>query len=71
MHKTYKDYALFLGAFSNSEMAQNIWKKEAPDFSSSDTDFNNSTKNMVQQRILEQEQIKHRRKRKVIPAEDQ
>jgi hypothetical protein len=70
MHKTYKDYALFLGAFFNSEMAQNIWKQESPDFSSSDDDFNQATQNMVKQRVQEQAQIKHRRKRRVVPAED-
>lgn len=38
MHKTYKDYALFVGAFSNPEMAKNISRQDNK-FESSDEEF--------------------------------
>lgn len=66
MHKTYKDYALFLGAFFNSEMANNIWKSDNPDHASTDKDFEKSTEVLAQQSNI---QPKHRRRRKIIKEE--
>jgi hypothetical protein len=62
-HKTYKDYALFLGSFFNSEMAQSIIKLDDPDFSASDEDFEKSTEYMLNQKNIELSNIRHRRRR--------
>jgi hypothetical protein len=39
INKTYKDYALFIGAFSNPKMASDIARKDNPQFVSSEEDF--------------------------------
>lgn len=62
MYKTYKDYALFLGSFFNSEMAQAIMKQESPDFSSSDEDFDKATENML--RLNSKHKLRRRRRLK-------
>lgn len=42
LHKLCKDYALFVGAFSNPKMAHDISKKDNPDFVSSEEDYQKS-----------------------------
>lgn len=64
-HKFTKDYATYLGAFSNYAMAKDIWGKDSHTFESSEEDFERSTQMMLEQR--EQKLPKKiRRKRKLI-----
>lgn len=63
MHKLYKDYSLFLGSFMNPEMAQSAAKMDSPDYRASDEDFEKSTQVMLQQREVELNNIRHRRRR--------
>lgn len=65
LHKTYKDYALFIGSFSNWEMANNIHNKENPKYQSSDEDFDRATE-MVVKEIEEEESKSQNRHRRVI-----
>jgi hypothetical protein len=66
-HKTYKDYALFLGAFSNWEMANKISTKDNPDFKTSDEEFEASFKRVVESNDdVEQGKTIHRRRRRAI-----
>ena len=66
-HKTYKDYALFLGAFSNWEMANKISKKDNPDFQSSDEEFEAAFDRVVKSNEgSEKEKTIHRRRRRAI-----
>lgn len=67
LHKTYKDYALFMGSFFNWEMANALSKQDNPDFESSDEDFEKSF-DIVRKSIQDEEVNKHihRRHRRVI-----
>jgi PIN domain nuclease of toxin-antitoxin system len=66
-HKTYKDYALFLGAFSNWEMANKISKKENPDFKMSKEEFEASYQRVIESdEDIEEREIGHRRRRRII-----
>lgn len=40
----YKDFSLFVGSFSNPEMAQTIARRDNPEYQVSDEDFNKSVK---------------------------
>lgn len=70
-NKLYKDFAVFLGSFTNWEMAQKLSKED--DIASSDEDFEKSTENVKKiSEIIEQRKAQskdtnlHRRRRKVV-----
>ena len=66
-HKTYKDYALFLGAFSNWEMAKKMSKKDNPDYETSDEDFEASYEMVIQSdKNNQEENSNHRKRRRVV-----
>jgi hypothetical protein len=61
-----RNQAILIGSFSNLEMAQRMIKAENPDFETTDFD---ATSKMVRDKILEQEEVKakgKRKKRKVV-----
>lgn len=66
----YKEFSLFIGSFSNPEMAQAISKRDNPDFQVSDEDFEKSVKaleeidNMIE--VKQKVENSRRRRRKVI-----
>lgn len=63
-HKTYKDYALFLGAFYNPELAKNLSKQDNPDYESTEQDDEKTEQFLLEQRKNSFEKIRHRRNRK-------
>jgi len=63
--KYEKDLLVFLGSFSNPEMAKSIYQKENPDFKSNEEDFEKSSEMVIQSREKENEEIK-RKKKKII-----
>ena len=67
-HAKLKNYAIFLGAFSNYEMAKNIKQTEESTIKSSDEDFEKSTNviNKYDEFASKIENSKHRRKRKIL-----
>jgi len=61
----YHDYGTFVGSFSNPEMAQRIWDSKNPKFVSTDEEFEESTKNVMEiGKQLAASQPKHRRHRR-------
>lgn len=70
LHKTYKNFALFLGSFFNWEMANNISKQDNPDYEVSDEEFEESFDKVRQFTELEEQMLQaqssHRRHRRVI-----
>ena len=65
MHKTYTDYALFMGWFYNPKEASRIAKQNNPDYETSDDEFEQSY-DLVENYNKFKEARKHRRMRKVI-----
>lgn len=67
-HKKLKDYAVFLGAFSNYDMAKNIKDSETSTIKSSDEDFEKSVDiiSKYDQYASQIESSSHRRKRKIL-----
>jgi hypothetical protein len=63
MHKTYKNYALFMGSFSNWEMANRVSKQDNPDHEASDEDFEKASEFVSNYNV---DQPKHRRARRII-----
>lgn len=67
LHKNYKDYALFLGSFFNWEAAQDIAKRDTPDYETTDEEMEESTnvvrkaREVAKQRKVEE--FRHRRRR--------
>lgn len=45
-----KNYSLFIGSFSNAKMAQDIMQREKPTHASSDEDFEESTRMVLEDR---------------------
>lgn len=64
-HKFARQYAILTGAFSNYEMAQNMYDAENPDYKSSDKDFDESTKLVEKARDEQIKQDNSRRRRAV------
>jgi hypothetical protein len=58
-----KSYAVLTGSASNPEWARRIIKSDNPDFESSDEDYENTTRQMLEtnRKVAD---TKHRRKRK-------
>lgn len=66
-HEFARNYAIFNGSFVNMEMAQRIISEENPDYESTEDDFAESTKMVLESREKAlKEQKKKRRRRKVI-----
>jgi len=69
-HEFCHDYSTFLGSFTNPDMARKIWESKNPTHYSSEEEFDESTKHVmeVSRQIKEQEKrkVKRRRKKKVI-----
>jgi len=68
LHKDYKDYALFLGSFFNSEAAQEMAKRDNPDYESTDEEMEEATDVVRKVReVAEQrnkvDEFRHRRRR--------
>jgi len=63
--ESLRNQAIFIGSFSNPEMAQKIIKIESPDYKATDLD---ETSKMIHEQILEEEETKNpgrnRRKKK-------
>lgn len=69
LHKTYKNFALFLGSFFNWEMANRISKQDNPDYETSDEEFEESFEKVRQFSELEEQlqtQNSTHRRRRVI-----
>ena len=66
-HAFARNYAIFNGSFMNMEMAQRIVSEDNPDYASTDDDFDQSTRMVVEGRKkAEKTQKKKRRRRKVV-----
>lgn len=71
LHKTYKNYALFIGSFFNWEMANALSKQDNPDYEVSDEEFEQAYERVRQ--FSEQEEAQqqiaqtvHRRHKRVV-----
>jgi len=68
-----KNYALFIGSFSNPELAQKYVREEKPTFQSSDEDFEESTRMMLRDRDkkikMEEKPRRRRRRRQILTRE--
>ena len=60
-HAFARNYAIFTGSFTNMEMAKHIISEDKPNYSSTDSDFSESIK-----MVVEGEKPQKRRKRKVM-----
>ncbi len=70
-HEFATDYSIFTGSFSNAEMAKKMINSRNPTHETSDEEFEESTRKLLEQRkvldqIKEVNKPLHRRKRKVI-----
>lgn len=63
-----KSYAILTGSASNPEWARRIIKSENPDFESSEEDYENLSKQMLEEN--RKPISKHRRKRKLVNNKD-
>lgn len=68
-----KSFSIFLGSFSNPEAAQQMLKQENPDYGSTDEDFEESTRMVLearekhnQEEVSKNKPKRRRRRRKVI-----
>jgi hypothetical protein len=61
-----KSFSIFLGCFSNIEAAQQMLKRDQPDYGSTDRDFEESTRMVLadRERQMNEEQGKPKRRRK-------
>jgi hypothetical protein len=61
-----RNYAILTGSFSNMELAKKMIESEKPSFSSSDADFEATTRMIEQdvERELAQKQTRRRRRRR-------
>lgn len=66
-HDFARNYAIFSGSFVNMDMAQRIISEENPDYESTEEDFAESTRMVLEgrEKALEKQKRK-RRRRKVI-----
>lgn len=68
-----RSYAILQGSFANPEMARKMVKLENPDFESSDEDFDNNSKLMIEKNKKELQnsnQKLKRRKRKLLNKQE-
>lgn len=56
-----KNQAIFIGSFSNPEMAQKIIKQDSPDYKATDSE---ETANALHEQIVKEESKKNSKKRK-------
>jgi len=65
-HEMYHDYGTFVGAFSNPDMAQKIWDSKDPQYSSTDEEFDESSRNVMEigKQLATASRPKHRRHRR-------
>ena len=61
-HEMFHDYGTFVGSFSNPEMAKKIWAEKNPQFSSTEEEFNESSRYVLEVG-KEQTRKRHRRHR--------
>ncbi|KKN61313.1 hypothetical protein LCGC14_0523040 [marine sediment metagenome] len=59
-----KSFSIFLGSFSNPEAAQQMLKKDNPDYGSTDEDFEESTRMVLADRERQKEKTRPKRRRK-------
>lgn len=60
-----RSFSIFLGSFSNPEAAQQMLKKDTPDYGSTDEDFEESTRMVLEARKQEERTKPRRRRRRV------
>jgi len=65
-HSFARNYAIFNGSFTNMEMAQRIISEDNPDYESTEEDFDESTKMVLEGRERALKKKKRRRRRRVI-----
>jgi len=67
-HSFARNYAIFGGSFVNMEMAQRIISEENPDYESSENDFAESTRMVLEgrEKAFKEQKQKRRRRRKVL-----
>lgn len=65
-HTFARNYAIFTGSFMNMEMAQHIISEDNPDYASTEEDFAQSTRMVLEGRERAHNKSKKRRRRKVI-----
>lgn len=65
-HEFARNYAIFNGSFFNMEMAQRIISEENPDYESTEDDFAESTKMVLDSRENTLSEQKRKRKRRKV-----
>lgn len=65
-HDFARNYAIFNGSFTNMEMAQRIISEENPDYESTEEDFAESTRMVLEGRERALKKKKRRRRRRVV-----
>tara|TARA_Y100000310_G_scaffold332835_2_gene409162 strand:- start:61 stop:330 length:270 start_codon:yes stop_codon:yes gene_type:complete len=68
-HDFARSYAIFTGSFTNMDMAQRIVSEENPDYESTEEDFAESTRMVLEgrEKAIEKQKKKRRRRRVVNP----
>jgi len=60
----FHDYGTFVGSFFNQEMAKQIWNSKNPQFTSTDEEYEQSAKNVLEVGKQVSQTSKHRRHRR-------
>ena len=67
-HEFERNYAIFAGSFHNMDMAQRLVSEENPDFESTEDDFAESTRMVLEgrEKAFKKQKRKRRRRRRVV-----